>query len=45
VSLAARYQLPVIVITAVEPTDPGIDAILQRLEQLNIALERCHLDG
>ena len=45
VSLAARYQLPVIVITAVEPTDPGIDAILQRLEQLNIALERCRLDG
>ena len=44
-SLAARYRLPVIAITAIEPTDPEIDAILQRLEQLNIALERCRLDG
>ncbi len=44
-SLAARYRLPVIVIIAIEPANPGIDAILQRLEQLNTALERCHLDG
>ena len=44
-SLAARYQLPVIVITAIQPTNSEIDAILQRLEQLNIALERCLLNG
>ena len=44
-NLAARYRLPVIVIIAIEPANPGIDAILQRLEQLSIALERCHLTG
>lgn len=44
-SLSARYGIPVIVINSIEPTDPEIDPILQRLEQLNIALERCLLKG
>jgi len=40
-SLAASYRLPVIAITAIETKNPELDAILQRLEQLQIALEHC----
>jgi zinc transport system substrate-binding protein len=40
-SLAARYRIPVIVITAIEGTNPELDAFLQRLERLQLALEDC----
>ena len=40
-SLAAKYRLDIINITAISDTDPRLTAILQRLEQLEIALEIC----
>ncbi len=40
-SLAAKYQLEIINIAAISDTDPRLNAILRRLEQLEIALEIC----